>query len=191
MSNMEEDAQKPYKITDSKRERKVGVVAKSLEDIKSKAKIKLSNVSDKISIVLESDGTEIDEEDYFSTIDKNTTLMVLFDDEKWSQVQQTVDAVDGVGHPLAQLLSMLQQDIGQVSLLGGHELELLSDMDPDNLLDIIPDRTFLNQVKEASCRFLSDKRNAQEALDLLKLYHKSYINNSNDTDETKRTRPNP
>lgn len=188
---MEEDAQKPYKITDSKRERKVGVVAKSLEDIKSKAKIKLSNVSDKISIVLESDGTEIDEEDYFSTIDKNTTLMVLFDDEKWSQVRQTVDAVDGVGHPLAQLLSMLQQDIGQVSLLGGHELELLSDMDPDNLLDIIPDRTFLNQVKEASCRFLSDKRNAQEALDLLKLYHKSYINNSNDTDETKRTRPNP
>lgn len=191
MANINEDIQRPYKITDSKRERKVGVVAKSLEDIKSKAKDKLSNNSDKIKIVLESDGTEIDEEDYFSTLENNTALMALFDDEKWSQVRQVVDAVDGASHPLTELLSMLQNDIGQVSLLGGQELELLSDMDPENLLDIIPDRVFLNQVKEASCRFLSDKRNAQEALDLLKLYHKSYINNSNDEAKSKRTKHNP
>lgn len=191
MSSTNEDNQRPFKVTDFKRERKVGVVAKSLEDIKSKAQDKLSKTSDKIKVVLESDGTEIDEEDYFNTLENNTTLMVLFDDEKWTLVRQLVDTVDGTSHPLTELLAMLQQDIGQVSLLGGQELELLSDMDPDNLLDIIPDRLFLNQVKEASCRFLSDKRNAQEALDLLKLYHKSYINNGNDESESKRTRKSP
>uniref|UniRef100_A0A8D8LZG2 Cell death activator CIDE-B n=1 Tax=Cacopsylla melanoneura TaxID=428564 RepID=A0A8D8LZG2_9HEMI len=181
---MTDESQRPYKIVDVKRERKVGVVAKSLEEIKSKAQNKLSNPSSNIKVVLESDGTEIDEEDYFSTLENDTALMVLFDNEKWTPVRQLADAVDGVGHPLTELLSMLKQDIGQVSLLGGQELELLSDMDPDNLLDIIPDRMFLNQVKEASCRFLSDKRNAQEALDLLKLYHRSYINNENGTDIT-------
>ncbi|KAI5746736.1 hypothetical protein M8J77_006943 [Diaphorina citri] len=191
---MEEESQRPYKIIDYKRERKVGVVASSLQEIKRKAQDKLSNTSDNIKILLESDGTEIDEEDYFCTLENNTTLMVLFDHEKWTPIKQFVDAVDGSHHPLTQLLSLLQEDIGQLSLLGGQELELLSDMDPDNLLDIIPDKMFLNQVKEASCRFLSDKRNAQEALDLLKLYHKSYINNTNsnnDASQTKKTRLSP
>ena len=32
---------------------------------------------------------------------------------------------------------------------------------------------FLDQIKEASGRILSDKRQAQEAMDLLKLYHNS------------------
>lgn len=49
------------------------------------------------------------------------------------------DETDG-GRGIQGLLQRLQSDIGQVSLLGGCELELLSDMDPDSLTDIVQDR---------------------------------------------------
>lgn len=36
-------------------------------------------------------------------------------------------------------------------------------------------RSFLDQIKEASGRYLYEKREAQDALNLLKLYHASTI----------------
>ncbi|KAL1138676.1 hypothetical protein AAG570_008738, partial [Ranatra chinensis] len=145
---------------------------------------KLGLAQSGVKVVLEQDGTEVDEEDYFNTLEKNTTLMLLTSEQYWQPPSPfrlrridggSGDTVDG-GRGLEGLLSRLQSDIGHVSLLGGCELELLSDMDPDSLTDIVPDscfRTFLDQLKEASGRFLSDKRQAHEAMELLKLYHHS------------------
>lgn len=39
-------------------------------------------------------------------------------------------------------------------------------------------RSFLEQIKEASARYLYEKREAQDALNLLKLYHASTISQS-------------
>lgn len=36
-----------------------------------------------MKVVLEQDGTEVDEEDYFSTLERNTSLMLLKTNEKW------------------------------------------------------------------------------------------------------------
>lgn len=36
-----------------------------------------------MKVVLEQDGTEVDEEDYFSTLERNTSLMLLAPNEKW------------------------------------------------------------------------------------------------------------
>lgn len=41
------------------------------------------NINEPIKVVLESDGTEIDEDDYFDTLEKNTLIMILKPDEKW------------------------------------------------------------------------------------------------------------
>jgi len=41
------------------------------------------DISDTIKVVLESDGTEVDEDDYFDTLEKNTLIMILKPDEKW------------------------------------------------------------------------------------------------------------
>lgn len=69
-------------------------------------------------------------------------------------------------------MDKIKQNLCHVSLLGGADLELLSDMDPDSLVDItFPDKIFLEQLKEASGRYLSEKRQAQDALELLRLYH--------------------
>uniref|UniRef100_A0A2H8TSM0 Cell death activator CIDE-B n=1 Tax=Melanaphis sacchari TaxID=742174 RepID=A0A2H8TSM0_9HEMI len=174
----EEYTGKPYKIIDSKREHKIGIVATSLSDFMTKAQQKF-DISETIKVVLESDGTEIDEEDYFDTLENNTLIMILRPDQKWSpyndiSIKFTDDQIDGT-QSLNSLIQRLQNDIGQIAFLGGCDLELLSDMDPDGLVDMAFDRSFLDQIKEASGRFLHEKREAQDAINLLKLYHASTI----------------
>ncbi|XP_014251532.1 cell death activator CIDE-A-like [Cimex lectularius] len=169
------DEMTPYKIVDATREKRFGVVANSLENLVARAVEKLG-LAGSVKVVLEQDGTEVDEEDYFTTLEKNTSLMVLMQDQSWAppgrrKGESSCDQTDG-GRGIQGLLQRLQSDIGQVSLLGGYELELLSDMDPDSLKDIVSDRVFLDQLKEASGRFLSEKRQAQDAMDLLKIYHR-------------------
>lgn len=41
------------------------------------------NENEPVKVVLESDGTEIDEEDYFETLESNTLIMILKSDQKW------------------------------------------------------------------------------------------------------------
>ena len=37
-----------------------------------------------VYVVLEEDGTEVDEEEYFQTLPENTLLMLLYVGDKWS-----------------------------------------------------------------------------------------------------------
>ncbi|XP_018322255.1 DNA fragmentation factor subunit alpha-like [Agrilus planipennis] len=168
---------KPFKITNVTREIRKGVVANSLSDLTSKVCEKFG-YDDEVSVVLEVDGTEIDDEEYFATLEPHTNLMILKGDQKWCQPSPpcriSTDQVDDIkgGPELAGLVGKLKQNLCHVSLLGAPDLELLSDMDPDSLVDItFPDKIFLEQLKEASSRFLSEKRQAQDALELLRLYH--------------------
>ncbi|KAJ8981599.1 hypothetical protein NQ317_011878 [Molorchus minor] len=167
---------KPFKITNVTRETKKGIVATSLEDLTSKVLEKL-NIEGDITVVLEEDGTEIDDEEYFATLDANTSLMVLTTDQIWlppaPPCRLNTDQVDDAngGQELVGLVGKLKHNLCHVSLLGGAELEMLSDMDPESLVDItFPDKIFLEQLKEASGRFLCEKRQAQDAMDLLRLY---------------------
>jgi DNA fragmentation factor alpha subunit len=41
------------------------------------------NITSSMKIVLESDGTEVDEEEYFRTLEQNTCFMILREDEDW------------------------------------------------------------------------------------------------------------
>lgn len=76
---------KPYKIIDRKRETKKGVMAESLEELISRGKAKLNYAIDKkVYVVLEEDGTEVDEEEYFQTLPANTLLMLLYVGDRWS-----------------------------------------------------------------------------------------------------------
>ena len=48
-------------------------------------KEKLSYPTEKpVYVVLEEDGTEVDEEEYFQTLPENTLLMLLYVGDKWS-----------------------------------------------------------------------------------------------------------
>lgn len=183
----------PYKIVDHAREKRKGITASSLKELTSIARNRLSLPLDaELTIVLEQDGTEVDDEEYFATLERNTSLMVLYGDQKWVVAGSSkaasryivVDDVDNVEGgqrdeirrrrpPIEPLVSSLHGDPSHISLLDGNDLELLSDMDPDSLADIVPDRIFLEQLKEASGRFLAEKRQAQESMALLQMYASS------------------
>ncbi|EFN76436.1 DNA fragmentation factor subunit alpha [Harpegnathos saltator] len=179
----------PYKIVDHTRERRKGITASSLKELTNVARSRLAfPVDADLTIVLEQDGTEVDDEEYFATLERNTSLMVLHGDQKWVAVGSkrasryiVVDDVDNVEGSsrtdkirqrtlIEPLVSSLHGDPSHISLLGPHDLELLSDMDPDSLADIVSDKLFLEQLKEASGRFLVDRRQVQESMILLQMF---------------------
>ena len=51
-------------------------------NIAGKEKLTLP-ASEEVRVVLESDGTEVDEEDYFTFLPYNTTMMILRQGEHW------------------------------------------------------------------------------------------------------------
>ena len=78
-------SRKPYKVLDRTRSVKKGVMASTLEEFITTAQRKLCYSPDTAVVaVLEEDGTEVDEDDYFQTLDPNTCLMLLHAGDRWS-----------------------------------------------------------------------------------------------------------
>ena len=48
------------------------------------ARDKLGLCGPGVKVVLEQDGTEVDEEEYFCTLERNTSLMLLGPNDKWA-----------------------------------------------------------------------------------------------------------
>ena len=73
----------PYKIQDVRRKRRIGIVARNLNDLIEHAgkKLGLANAND-CRVCLE-DGTEIDEEEYFQTLPPQTVFVFVKPDENW------------------------------------------------------------------------------------------------------------
>lgn len=82
--NLTESQGEPYKVVDHTREKRFGIVATDLNNFISRACIKLNiPTGTPVKVALEQDGTEVEDEDYFSTLEKNTALMILVGDQKW------------------------------------------------------------------------------------------------------------
>ena len=68
------------------REKRKSVIATGLDDVKARGAEKLGygQVSlEDLRLVLESDGTEVEEDEYFQTALKDTVFMLLREDERW------------------------------------------------------------------------------------------------------------
>ncbi|CAE1322973.1 DFFA [Acanthosepion pharaonis] len=78
------DVSKAFKIWNSERTTKKSVVATNLQDLVSKGKLKLGLTDEaEIRLVLETDGTDVDDEDYFSLLPNDTVFVLLESDEQW------------------------------------------------------------------------------------------------------------
>ena len=78
---------RPYKVTDRLRQIRKGIAATSLIDLKQKAMEKFGCADDQeVYLVLEEDGTELEDEEYFQTLPDNTRLMLLLHPDIWSPV---------------------------------------------------------------------------------------------------------
>lgn len=181
---MEEDNKKPYKIKDVTRAIKKAVVAGTLDEVRSKAAEKFGR-TELPNIHLDSDGTEVDDEDYFQTLEPNAELIVVFPGEQWidpthyvtitthkeSGSGDTTDSPEVERIHLKKLVAQMKSNLCNVSVLSEPDLELLSNMDPNSVADITG-RDFIEQLKEASGRILHEKRQALDAIELLKLIAK-------------------
>lgn len=65
---------------------KKAVVAASLDEVKLKSSEKFDKADAVPTIHLDSDGTEIDDEDYFQTLEPNAELIAVFPGEQWMDV---------------------------------------------------------------------------------------------------------
>lgn len=75
-----------FQIKDVSRNIKKAVVASSLDEVKIKSAEKFGKTDDLPNIHLDSDGTEIDDEDYFQTLEPNAELIAVFAGEQWMDV---------------------------------------------------------------------------------------------------------
>ena len=73
------------KIKDITRQIKKAVVAGNLRELQRKSSEKFGK-PELPRIHLDSDGTEIDDEDYFQTLESNTELIAVFSGEQWIDV---------------------------------------------------------------------------------------------------------
>ncbi|XP_030554140.1 DNA fragmentation factor subunit alpha [Drosophila novamexicana] len=184
------DSKKPFKVKDVTRNIKKAVCAASLEEIRSKVAEKFDKCEQQPTIHLDSDGTEIDDEEYFRTLDENTELVAVFPGEHWIDPTHyvtittpnatgngsitgnpdngdTTDANNSETARIRQLVGQLQNNLCNVSVMNDADLDSLSNMDPNSLVDITG-KEFMEQLKDAG-RPLCAKRNAEDRLNLLKL----------------------
>ena len=100
---------RPFKVLDRMRTVKKGIMAGSLEELVRTGVEKLKYPAEQeIVVVLEEDGTEVDEDDYFQTLDDNTELMILYRGDRWSPfTSHDVTDSGGPGESSQQLISLL------------------------------------------------------------------------------------
>ena len=103
---------RPFKVLDRLRTVKKGLMAENLEELVRSAKDKLSYLVDQdVVVVLEEDGTEVDEDDYFQTLEDNTELIFLHSGERWSPfVSQDVTDNGAAPEASQRLISILKRD---------------------------------------------------------------------------------
>lgn len=78
--------ERPYKVWSCDREKRKSVIAGGLDDVKAKGAEKLGYTEinlNELRLVLESDGTEVEDDDYFQTAIKDTVFLLLKEDERW------------------------------------------------------------------------------------------------------------
>ncbi|XP_035977608.1 lipid transferase CIDEA [Halichoerus grypus] len=75
---------RPFRVSSHDRSSRRGVMASSLKELLSKTLEALVITSGLVSLVLEEDGTVVDTEEFFQTLEDNTHFMILEKGQKWT-----------------------------------------------------------------------------------------------------------
>ncbi|XP_076320442.1 DNA fragmentation factor subunit alpha-like [Tachypleus tridentatus] len=184
----------PYKVWSSDRQTKKALVVSSLEELRKKGAEKLGyQLHPPLKVVLESDGTEVDDENYFQTINKDTVFILLRENEQWNpsgvEILRTgQDVIDAPGvlianitsNCLEEILSILRKDVALIFMLKEAQLELVADMNINEHAVSRADRDFLFHLQGVCDRILIDRKKAEDTKTLLDLLKQ----NSDEVDST-------
>ncbi|XP_028659612.1 cell death activator CIDE-A [Erpetoichthys calabaricus] len=74
---------RPFRVCNYDRSSRKGVVAGTLDDLISKALAALPHRTRSVTLVLEEDGTVVDNEEFFQSLEMNTLFMLLEEGKRW------------------------------------------------------------------------------------------------------------
>ncbi|KAM5158080.1 lipid transferase CIDEA [Mantella aurantiaca] len=77
--------QRPFRVSNGDRSRRKGVVASTLKELIEKAIDALFIAAGVVTLVLEEDGTVVETEEFFQSLDDNTNFLLLEEGQKWTQ----------------------------------------------------------------------------------------------------------
>ncbi|XP_063088073.1 lipid transferase CIDEA isoform X2 [Cavia porcellus] len=83
---------RPFRVSNSDRSSRRGVMASSLQELLTKALDALVITAGLVTLVLEEDGTVVDTEEFFQTLGDNTHFMLLEDGQKWTPASRYTPA---------------------------------------------------------------------------------------------------
>ncbi|XP_003205001.2 cell death activator CIDE-A [Meleagris gallopavo] len=83
-------AGRPFRVSNASRSSRKGIVASSLQELISKTLEAFLIAAGTITLVLEEDGTVVDTEEFFQSLDDNTHFMVLEKGQKWTQTRNGI-----------------------------------------------------------------------------------------------------
>ncbi|XP_071763490.2 DNA fragmentation factor subunit alpha [Centroberyx gerrardi] len=183
---------KPCKVCNFTRQKSYGLVVPSLEQLKIKGCESLGFSPDApVSVVLEDDGTIVEDEAYFLCLPTNTKFMLLHEKETWSAVRRIdggtawmtresmvleADAVDTASgtEPWQILAQQLKQDLASIILMSEAELQALVDIPCPELASALGfQEKKAEQLQETLQRVLDRREEERQSKDLLQLYLKA------------------
>uniref|UniRef100_A0A131XFK2 Putative cell death activator cide-b protein n=1 Tax=Hyalomma excavatum TaxID=257692 RepID=A0A131XFK2_9ACAR len=193
----EDLAGKPHKVWSCDRQTRKCVVASSLDELRTKgaAKLGYNNPFD-LKVVLEEDGTEVEDENYFQRAERDTVFLMLQPNEKWlppgvEALRAGCDVVDSSEESSCvfssecldpvTLLRHLEMDTGKLALFTEDQLEVLADMSIESVDPDLFSAAFVETVMDTCGRLLVEKREAREAIELIKAFSQSSQNDADDS----------
>lgn len=196
-------ADKPCKVCNFTRQQTHGLVALSIDELKKKGRQCLGfNSSDSVTVVLENDGTVVEDQAYFLCLPSNTKFMLLNDKERWSppcridggtawmardSVMLETDTVDSSSTvaPWYELAQQLKQDLTTIILMSEADLQTLVDAPCPELASALGfQEKKAQELQETLQRVLDRREQERQSKELLQLYLKTVELENRQQEET-------
>lgn len=185
---------KPCKIWNSKREKKISMTVSTFQELVERGSQKLGLQGQNVTVVLEDDGCEVDEEDYFSFLPDDTIFMFLEGSVKWTSAANSsthTDDTDSVvfesdvpENDISRLLPEMQSNPTKIALLTEDQLQEIVELEPEQLACYFNNNIrFASSFQDGCQRHLDHRQESRDANALLELYHNMQSNGA------KRKRP--
>ncbi|KAJ0064505.1 hypothetical protein NL108_009462, partial [Boleophthalmus pectinirostris] len=145
--------------------------------------------SSSVKVVLEEDGTIVEDQAYFLCLPLNTKFMLLAEKETWSPVKKVdggtawmardsvlmdTDEVDAAVYPWVNLAQRLKEDMASVILMAEADLQMLIDVPHAELASALGyDKKRTEDLQETLQRYLDRKEEERQSKELLQLYFKA------------------
>uniref|UniRef100_A0A3B5L5F2 DNA fragmentation factor, alpha polypeptide n=1 Tax=Xiphophorus couchianus TaxID=32473 RepID=A0A3B5L5F2_9TELE len=160
------------KVCNFTRQKSYGVVVPTLDDLKKKGCEFLGvNPSDPVTVVLEGDGTIVEDQAYFLCLPFDTMFMLLHDKETWAPARKSKQA------PWWNLALQLKQDLTSIILMSEGDLQSLVEAPCSELASALGfQEKKAEELQETLQRVLDRREEERQSKELLQLYLKAVEN---------------